>query len=81
MSCCGLIMLDNFRGVDLISWFPYIVAFGVSLPFNEILELSGSSVLSVCNDSLDFVFLFSVNEVRGWSGKVWAMHSCFVIRG
>ncbi len=81
MSRCGLIMLDNFRGVDLISWFPCVVTFGVSLPFDEILELSGSSMLSVCNDPFDFVFFFSVDEVRGQSGEVWAMRSCFMIRG
>ncbi len=81
MSFCRLIMLDDFRGMDLISWFPRVVAFGISLPFNEILELFGSSVLSVCDNLFDFVFFFSVNEVRGWSGEVWAVHSCFVIRG
>ncbi len=81
MSSCRLIMLDNFRGMDLISWFPCVVAFGISLPFNEILELFGLSVLSVCDNSFDFVFFFSIDEVRGWSGEVWAMHSCLVIRG
>ncbi len=38
MSSCGLIMLDNFRGMDLISWFPCVVTFGVSFPFDEILK-------------------------------------------
>jgi len=38
MSSCGLIMFDKFRGVDLISWFPHVVAFGVPLPFDEILK-------------------------------------------
>jgi len=31
-------MLDEFRGMDLVSWFPSVVAFGVSLPFDEILK-------------------------------------------
>ncbi len=72
-------MLDNFRGMDLISWFPCVVAFGVSLPFDEILESFRLSKLSVCDDLFDFVFIFSVNEVRGWPGEVWAMRSCFMI--
>ena len=38
MGCCGLIMLDKFRGVNLVSWFPGVVAFGVPFPFDEILE-------------------------------------------
>ncbi len=74
-------MLDNFRGMDLISWFSCVVALGISLPFDEILESLGSSVLSVCDNSFDFVFLFPVDEVRGWSGEVWAMRSCFMIGG
>ncbi|SRR6266446_8033203 len=80
MSFCGLIMLDKVRGVDVVSWLPCVVAFGVSLPFDEILELLQSSKLSVCNDLFDFVLVFSVNEVRGWLGKVWAVHRCFMIR-
>ncbi len=74
-------MLDDFRGMDLVSWFPCVVAFRISLPLNEVLELFGSSVLLVCDNSFDFVFFFSVDEVRGWSGEVWAVRSCFVIRG
>ena len=38
MSFCGLIMLYKFRGVDLVSWFPCVVTFGVSFPFDEILK-------------------------------------------
>ena len=39
MVCCGSVMLDKFRGMDLISRFPCIVTFGVAFPFDEILEL------------------------------------------
>ncbi len=80
MGSCRLIMLDKFRGMNLISWFPCVVAFGVSFPFNEVLQLFRSSKLSVCDDSLNFVFLFSVDKVRRWSGEVWAVRSCFMIR-
>ena len=38
MSFCGLIMLGKFRSVDLVSWFPCVVAFGVFFPFDEVLE-------------------------------------------
>jgi len=38
MVGCGLIMLDKFRGVDLISGFSCVVTFGVALPFDEILK-------------------------------------------
>ena len=81
MYCCGLIMLDKIRGMDLISWFPCVVAFGVSLPFDEVLKPLRSSELSVCDNSFDFIFFFSVNEVRRRSGEVWAVRSCFMIWG
>ena len=79
MSSCGLIMLDKFRGMDLISWFPCVVAFGISLPFDQILKSFRASELSVCDDSFDFVFFLSVNEVGRWSGEVWTVCSCFMI--
>jgi len=39
MADCRLIMLNNLQGMDLVSGFPYVVTFKVSLPFDEILEL------------------------------------------
>ncbi len=81
MLSCGLIMLDKFRGMNLISWFPCVVTFGVSLPFYEVLKSFRSSELSVCDDLLDFVFLFSIDEVWGRSGEVWAVCRSFMIRG
>ncbi len=80
MGCCCLIMLDKFRGMDLVSWFPCVVTFGVSLPFDEILKSFRSPELSVCNYSFDFVFLFSIDKVRRGSGEVWTVRSCFMIR-
>ena len=81
MYRCRLIMFNKVRGMDLISWFPCVVAFRVSFPFDEVLKSFRSSELSVCDDSFDFVLLFSVNEVRRWSGEVWAVRSCFMIWG
>ncbi len=72
-------MLDKVRGMDLISGFPCVVAFRVSFPFDEVLKSFRSSKLSVCDYSFDFVLLLSVNEVRRWSGEVWAVRSCFMI--
>ena len=79
MSSCGLIMLDKFRGMNLVCWFPCVVTFGVSLPFDEILQPFQSSELSVCDDSFYFVFFFSIDKVRRWSGEVWAVRSCFMV--
>jgi len=80
MMDCGSIMLDKFRGMNLISRFPCVVAFRVALPFDEILELLLLSELLVCDYPFNLVFVFSVNEVRWWSGKVGAVGLCFMIR-
>jgi len=45
-----VIKFDEIRGVGLIGVFPSIVAFGVSFPFDEVLELSRSSMTSVAFD-------------------------------
>jgi hypothetical protein len=63
----------------LVSWFPGVVAFGVPFPFDEVLECSGSSMTSVVNDTFHFVFFFSVDKIRWWSGEVRAVRSCFLI--
>src|SRR6266436_4995602 len=73
-------MLDKIRGMNLVSWFPCIVAFGIPLPFDQVLKSFCPSELSVCDDSFDFVFLFPVNEVRRWPGEVWTVRSRFMVR-
>jgi len=45
-----VIEFDEIRGMDLTGVFPSIVAFGVSFPFDEVLELSRSSMTSVAFD-------------------------------
>ena len=50
--------------MNLVHWFPGVVTFGVSLPFNEVLELSRLALASVVQYSLHFIFFFSTNKVR-----------------
>jgi len=45
-----VIKFDEIRSVGLIGVFPSIVTFGVSFPFDEVLELSRSSMMSVALD-------------------------------
>ena len=65
-----MIKFDKFRGVHLVSWFPCVITLRVSFPFDEILESSSPSMTSVVDNALHFIFLFSVNQVRWWSGEV-----------
>ena len=56
-----MIEFDEFGGVYLICWFPCVVTFGVSFPFDEILEPSGSAMTSVVNNTLHFIFFFTID--------------------
>ena len=74
-----MIEFDEFWGMHLVSWFPCVVTFRVSFPFDEILELSSPTMMSVVDDMLHFVFLFTVNQVRWWSGEVGSVCCGFLI--
>ena len=56
-----MIEFDEFQGVHLVSWLPCVVTFRVPFPFNEILEPSSSSMTSVVDNALHFIFFFAVD--------------------
>ena len=56
-----MIEFDELRGMYLVSWFPCVVTFRVSFPFDEILELSSPTMTLVVDDALHFILLFTVN--------------------
>src|SRR5487761_1266623 len=67
--------------MDLISWFPCVIAFWVSFPFEEILQLSPLSMMSVISDVLDFVLSFSFDKIRWGSREVGTVRVRFDIWG
>ena len=74
-----MIGFKQVRCVNLVSGLPRIVTFGVSFPFDEILELSRPPMMSVVEDTFHFVFFFSADKVRWGPGEVWSKGRCFVI--
>jgi len=68
-----MIKFDEVRHMDLIGIFPSVIAFEISLPFDEVLEHPRPSMTSVALYQLHFVFRFSINQIRRWSGEVGAM--------
>ena len=74
-----MIDFEQIWRVDLVSGFPHIVTFGVSFPFDEILELLRPSVTSVIQDVFYFILFFSTDKVRWGSGEVWSEGWRFVI--
>jgi hypothetical protein len=76
-----VILSNQGRCVHLVSGFPRVIGVRVTLPMDQVLEGSCSSVEAVINDVLDFVLRFSFYEVRGWPRVVGAMGRVFVIGG
>ena len=74
-----MIKFDELWGMHLVSWFPSVVTFGVPFPFDEILELSSLTMMLVVDNTLHFILLFTINQVRWWSGEIWSVCCCFLI--
>jgi hypothetical protein len=68
-----MIEFDEGWCMDLIGIFPGVVAFGIALPFDQILQGLAAPPSPVCADLFHFVFFFSINQV-GWRlGEVRTM--------
>jgi hypothetical protein len=62
-----MIGLENIRGMDLRDWFPSVITFGVSLPFDEVLKGSRPPMTSVADDALNLIFFFAINQIWRWA--------------
>jgi len=63
----GIVLMIKFnevRHMDLIGIFPGVIAFGISFPFDEVLEHPRPSMTSVASYQLYFIFCFFINQVR-----------------
>jgi hypothetical protein len=66
-------VFDENWCMDLIGAFPGVVAFGVTLPFDQILQGLAMPLSPVSVDLFHLIFFFPINQIRGWSGKVGSM--------
>jgi hypothetical protein len=76
-----MVGFEDVWGVNLRCWFPSVIAFRVSLPFDKVLESSGSSVTSVANNAFNFELLFSINQIGRWTREIGSVGGCFLIGG
>jgi hypothetical protein len=76
-----MVEFDKFGRVNLIGVFPSVVAFGVALPFDQILQGLGPPPGPVRTYLLHFVLLFSINQIWWRSGKVGSVCLCFSVSG
>ena len=72
-----MVFLNQLWGKYISSMFPGVVSRGISLPFDEILEVSSLSEIAMVDDGLDFILLFSINDVWGRTWKIVSILTSF----
>ena len=68
-----MVEFDEGQCMDLIGIFLGVVAFRISFPFDEVLQGLTMPPSLVAADLFHFIFLFSINQIRGRPGEVRAM--------
>jgi hypothetical protein len=69
----AVIKFDELRCMDLIGVFPGTVALRVTLPSYKILQGLATPPSPVSTGLFHFIFLFSINQIRGRLGEVRPM--------
>ena len=65
-----MIFPEQLRGLDVFDGLPGVVAFGVPLPLDQVLELSPPAVTAMVSNRLDFVLFSIIDKVRWGSREV-----------
>jgi hypothetical protein len=68
-----MIFPEQLRGLDVFDGFPGVVAFGVSLPLDQVLELPPPAVTAMVSNRLDLVLLSIIDKVRWGSREVFSV--------
>ena len=59
-----MILPEQLWGLDVFDGLPGVVALGVPLPLDQVLELSPPAVTAMVSNRLDFVLLSIIDKVR-----------------
>ena len=76
-----MIGLDLGGSKHLLHWLPHIVSCGVPLPFDEVLQITFPTKISMPQNIFHFEFFFSVHQFRGWSEVIGSFLFGHLIRG
>ena len=74
-----MIGFNKLWSMNLVSWFPGVVRFRVSLPLDEVLEGSSPAGVSMIDHPFYFIFFFPFDKVRGWPRIVGSVCVRFAI--
>jgi len=72
-----VIALHQLIGMQVFDWFPRVVTVWVPLPFDQILELMVSTVISMIDDGLDLELRIFIHQIRRGTGVIGSMHESF----
>jgi hypothetical protein len=56
-----VVLFDEIVGMDMVLWFPCVVALWIARPFYQVFHFSRSPILSMIDDALHLVFLLPFN--------------------
>ena len=65
-----MVFPNQLRSEHVSLVFPGVVSGGISFPFDQVLEASPLPKVTMIDDGLDLVFLFSINDVWGRTWKI-----------
>jgi len=80
LGLSALVLLDELRRMHIFSWFPGIIAVWIACPFDEVLELTPTPIVSVIDNGLDLVLFLAFDQIRWRPREVGAVRSCFSVR-
>ena len=72
-----MVFSDQLRGEYVSLMFPGVVSRGISLPLDEVLKVSSPPEMTMVDDGLDFVLLFSINDVWGRTREIVSILTSF----
>jgi len=65
-----VILPEQLRGLDVLDGFPGVVAFGIPLPLDQVLELPPPAMTAMVSNRLDLILLSIIDKVRWGSREV-----------
>jgi hypothetical protein len=68
-----MILLEQLWGLDVFDGLPGVVAFGIPLPLNQVLELPPPAMTAMVSNRLDLVLLSIIDKVRRGSREVFSV--------
>jgi hypothetical protein len=68
-----VIFPEQLRGLDVFNGLPGVVAFGVPLPLDQVLEFSPPAMTAMVSNRLDFVLLSIIDKVRWGPREVFSI--------